>query len=239
MNDVANVEDKVECKAKKFVFRDFTQKGWPFIDVETATAKRWAHKEDGTPTKIYFHALAQAQAVKRGEPKPIRARKAAPEQDYMGVKSPFDLRRRSGNKTIWQVLVENVNQFVSVDYLNFEVNDRMRNDESDKTGWYDRKFVQTGEKYDALQTAIVLSRAPYNGVNVKTGEVDPCSLEGMQQRIVVDEKLGVMLQTNVTEPRQLKKRGRKPKVAGEVVADNDDSKILEASDKVDAEVATV
>jgi len=218
-----------EATVTKIKFRDFTAKGWPFMSVEAAKERRWARKSDGAPTKIYLHALAKAQAKKRGEEIPVRKRAAAPDQQYAGLESPFDLRRRSGYKMIWMVLAESPDEFVPHDVLQEEVNKRLAVDPTDKNGWYQEKFASEGIQYDTYKNSIVLGRAPYNGIiDVKTGETKPRSIEGLNQRVILDPELGVKLMTNVTEPRELKKRGRKPKVTDQIVEDNDTSTIIEA-----------
>jgi hypothetical protein len=210
-------------------FRNFNEKGWPFMSVEDAKAKRWASKADGSPTKIYLHALAKAQAKKRGEEIPVRKRAAAPDQEFAGIASPFDLRRRSGYKMIWMVLAESPDEYVPHDVLQEEVNNRLAVDPTDKNGWYEENFASKNTQYDTYKNSIVLGRAPYNGIiDVKTGETKPRSIEGLNQRIVLDPELGVKLMTNVTEPRELKKRGRKPKATDQIVEDNDTSTTIEA-----------
>lgn len=216
-------------KAKKHVYRNFLKKGWPFMKLEEAKEKRWANKNDGQPTKIYLHALAKAQAEKNGAVAPKRSRKAAPEQFHAGIQSPYDLRRRSGYKMIWMVLAEKANEFVSHEYLHAEVNKRLATDPTDKNGWYEKNFASEGLEYDTYKNSIVIGRAPYNGVQ-SDGTVKDISIEGLQQRVVLDSVEGVMLMTEVAEPRNFKKRGRKLKTTNEVVEDNDTSVVIDSED---------
>jgi hypothetical protein len=214
-----------EVKEQAFRFRDVTKKGWPFINLEEAKNRRWASVKDGQPTKIYFHQLAKAQARTKGEVEPIRPRKSAPEQTHAGIPSPFDLRRRSGYKTIWQVLAEHANKVVSWEDLQVEVNRRLREnvDGTDKSGWYEKNFASQGEEYDTKYNAIVIARAPYNGIQ-SDGSVKERSIEGLKQRVIISDE-GATLMTNVTEPREFKKRGRRPRqpIVDEVVENNDTS----------------
>jgi hypothetical protein len=221
-------------KPKAFRYRDFTKKGWPFMSRANAEKKRWARKSDGQPTKIYTHALAQATARKNGEEVPVRSRKAPDVQEHAGIQSPYDLNRRSGYKTIWQVLAENANSFVSHKKLHTEVNKRLAKDPTDKTGWYEANYKSKGKKYDTVNNAVVIARAPYNGIQ-SDGSVKPVSIEGLSQRVVIDTEQGVMLMTEVTEPRQFKKRGRKAK--NEVVEDTDESVDVEAVEESEAVTA--
>jgi len=214
-----------------FRFRNLDKKGWPFMKLEDAVEKRWASKADGQPTKIYLQKLAKLQAEKKGEVVPVRPRKAAPEQEYAGLPSPYDLRRRSGYKTIWQVLADNVGKEVSFDDLQAEVNKRLAEDPCDKNGWYEKNFASKGEEYDSHYNVNVIARAPYNGIQ-SDGSVKERSIEGYNQRVVISET-GATLLTNVTEPRPFKNRGRKPTqpIANEVVEDDD------TSTTIDSEVA--
>ena len=255
-----------ETKEKKFQFRNVDNKGWPFMKLADAIAKKWAKKETGEPTKIYFHKLAQAQAKKKGELIPKRAHKAIPEQSHAGIDSPYDLRRRSGYKTIWQVLAENANTVVSWDVLQNEVNERLKAEEI-SVAWYEKNFTSPHEKlekevdgktvkydgkllpsceYDTHYNAIVIARAPYNGI-LPDGTIKERSIEGMQQRVIISDD-GATLLTEVTEPRQIKSRGRNPIKAkvdvvaeivaevatelNEIVLDDDTSEVIESPELV-------
>lgn len=177
-----------------FRYRDENGK---MISKDEAIKRRWAHKEDGNPTKIYLHRMAIREAEKNGDPRPIREKKSyeAGSQSHNDIPSPYDLERRSGYRVIWQVLAENVNEFVTSEDLHAEVNRRLSQEAPE---WYQDRYMD--EPYNVEQNANVMTRAPYNKV-----------LESMQQR-VVNENNSFKLMINVTEPRQLKKRGRKPKI---------------------------
>lgn len=177
-----------------FRYRDENGK---MISREKAIAKRWAHKADGTPTKIYLLQLAKREAVKNGEEPPKRQKKTyeAGSQTHADVPSPYDLNRRSGYRTIWQVLAEHANEFVSVEDLHTEVNSRLA---AEAPEWYGERYSDENP-YDVEANAYVMTRAPYNA-----------KIEAMDQRVVQEDE-GFKLMTNVTTPRVLKKRGRKPK----------------------------
>lgn len=198
--------------ATNFRYRDENGK---MVSKEVAIQKRWAHKEDGSPTKIYLHRQVVREALKNGLPAPKRAKKSyeAGSQSHNGVASPYDLNRRSGYGVIWQVLAENVGQFVPADTLTAEVNKRLREGAPE---WYDGHYSDENP-YDVVANAYVMTRAPYNA-----------KIEAMHQR-VTQEAEGFKLSVDVTEPRQLKKRGRKlgshnrPKETPPVVADTDNA----------------
>jgi len=193
------------------------------ISKEVAIAKRWAHKEDGSPTKIYLHRLAVREARKNGEPIPVRAKKRyeVGSQSVNDVPSPYDLNRRSGYGVIWQVLAENVGQVVPVETLNAEVNASLKDKYPE---WYTtKKGYGDDSQYDTETNAYVMTRKPYNAV-----------IESMAQRVTQEDD-GFMLSINVTEPRTLKKRGRKPKAKVEEAP----AVVPEATVEVDNDVATV
>ena len=176
-----------------FRYRDENGK---MISKEVAKTHRWAAKETGLPTLIYKHRLVVREAVKNGTTVPVRAKKTyeAGSQAHAEIASPYDLARRSGYRTIWQVLAENANEFVTIEALTAEVNDRLQK-ESPK--WYNGRYADVA--YDVEANAYVMTRAPYND-----------KIEAMAQR-VTQEADGFMLMTEVATPRVLKKRGRKPK----------------------------
>ena len=213
-----------EVKPKRVSYRGDNGQ---MVSLDVAKQRRWARKEDGQPTKIYQHRMAIRAAVKAGTPVPVRTKTPAPEQDYAGLSSPFDLRRRSGYGTIWTVLAENKDTFMDIDKLSTEVNARL---ESKWQEWYTGKGYSKENPYDTLSNVIVMNRAPYNGVKSNkvtdpdTGEVtketyvEPRSIEGLNQRVIISEdKSKAMLATNVTESRSFKKRGRKSKVEATTV----------------------
>jgi len=174
-----------------------------FISVEKAKELRWARKSDGMPTKFYEHELERRKAVKEGEVYK-RPRKAAPDQTHAGIQSPYDLRRRSGYAEIWKVLAENADTFVSYDELLKTVNERLKIGENSKD-WYEEKYTSNDKLYDTHDNAVVINRAPYNE-----------RIEALRQRVILDAELGVMLQTNVTEPRQQKRKGRKSNAVAQI-----------------------
>jgi len=189
------------------------------ISKEVAKQKRWAHKEDGTPTKIYLHRLAVRDAIKAGQEPPKRPKKSyeAGSQSHADVPSPYDLNRRSGYRTIWQVLAEKANEFVSIEDLHAEVNRRLAEEAPE---WYGERYSDA-EPYDVEANAYVMTRAPYNA-----------KIEAMAQR-VVQEAEGFKLMTDVTTPRVLKKRGRKPKAeapAPEATVEADDDNAVNVTE---------
>lgn len=167
------------------------------ISKEEAEKRRWAHKADGTPTKIYLHRLEVRKAIRNGEEPPKRPKKKYEpgSQTYAGIPSPYNLNRRSGYRTIWQVFAENANEFVSVEDLHAEVNRRLAEEAPE---WYGDHYSDENP-YDVEANAYVMTRKPYNA-----------KIEAMKQRVVQEDE-GFKLMTNVTTPRVLKKRGRKPK----------------------------
>ena len=175
-----------------FRYRDDNGK---MISKEAAIEKRWAYKGDGSPTKIYQHRLAIREAEKNGTERPVREKKTYDpgSQSHANVPSPYDLKRRSGYRVIWQVLAENVGDFVGIKDLTTTVIARLKVEAPD---WYERRYSET--PYDVETNAYVMTRAPYNA-----------HIEAMSQRVVKEDE-GFKLMTDVTEPRQLKKRGRKP-----------------------------
>jgi len=198
------------------------------ISKDEAIQRRWAHKEDGTPTKIYLHRLAVREAEKNGLERPIRPKKSyvAGSQEHNGVASPYDLNRRSGYGTIWQVLAEHVGEVVPSVTLNAEVNQRLAETAPE---WYAKKGYDV-TPYDAVTNAYVMTRRPYNE-----------TIEAMQQR-VTQEGDGFKLAINVTEPRELKKRGPKakaketvtPALSADVQADTDDAETIATEQAVTA-----
>gem|GEM_PF-4892840 len=203
------VEGGESVKAKtSFRYRDENGK---MVTKEVAIEKRWAHKEDGTPTKIYLHRLEVREAIKNGLPIPIRPKKRyeAGSESHNGIASPFALSRRSGYGVIWQVLAEKVGEVVPTSYLTAEVNRRLQENAPE---WYSEHYSEENP-YNVEANAYVMTRAPYNR-----------KIEAMQQRVIFENN-GFKLMVNVTEPRVLRKRGRKPgsknkpKVQETVVAD--------------------
>jgi len=176
-----------------FRYRDENGK---MISKEVAKTHRWAHKETGLPTKIYEHRLAVREAIKNGTPVPVRAKKTyeAGSQSHADVPSPYDLNRRSGYRTIFQVLAENVGEVVPTAELHAEVNARLQ---AEAPEWYNGRYSET--PYDVEANAYVMTRAPYNA-----------KIEAMNQRVSQTDE-GFVLNVDVTTPRVLKKRGRKPK----------------------------
>ena len=199
-----------EQKPKKHSYRGSNGK---MISLAEAKEKRWANK-DGQPTKFYEHELKRREAKKNGDTY-TRPRASAPEQFHAGIKSPYDLRRRSGYAEIWKVLAENADTFVSHEELFKVVNERLKTDEK-SAKWYEEKYSSQDKVYDTHYNSIVINRAPYNK-----------PIEALKQRVIVDAELGVMLMTDVTEPRQLKKRGRKPKVQVEPAVEGKEVEVKE------------
>jgi len=167
------------------------------ISKDVAMTHRWAHKEDGTPTKIYLHRLAVREAMKNGTEVPKRPKKTYEpgSQSHADVPSPYDLNRRSGYRTIFQVLAENVGNVVPTTELHDEVNSRLQ---AEAPEWYGARYSET--PYDVEANAYVMTRAPYN-----------VKIEAMGQRVSQVDN-GFVLNVDVTEPRVYRKRGRKPKV---------------------------
>jgi len=167
------------------------------ITLDEAKKQRLAYKDTGLPTKISILRAQKKEAKEAGTDIPLRSKKTyeAGSQSHNDVPSPYDLNRRSGYRTIWQILAENANQFVSVEDLQAEVNKRLK--EEDAGDWYERRYSET--PYDAETNAYVMTRAPYN-----------VKIEAMAQRVVKEDE-GFMLMTEVAEPRTLKKKGRKAK----------------------------
>lgn len=191
-NTTKSPETATSATPASFRFRDENGK---MISKEVAIENRWARKEDGAPTKIYQHRLVVREALKAGLPVPKRAKKSyvAGSQSHNDIPSPFDLLRRSGYGVIWQVLAENVGMFVTPEVLTVEVNTRLKEQAGE---WYASRYSDA-VPYDVVANAYVMTRAPYNA-----------KIEAMAQRVVQDDG-GFMLMVNVTEARQLKKRGRK------------------------------
>ena len=195
-NPTTELKDKLEEKALEAVVErpTYMNDNGDVITLDEAKKLRWAHKETGEITKIYQLRLEKRQAIAAGLPVPVRFKTPAPKQSHNGIESPYDLRRRSGYATIWQVLAENVNNPVDAAFLQTEVNLRLRANYPE----YMEKNYPTSE-YDTFSNSIVMNRAPFNA-----------EIEALQQRVTVDtEKKTVTLNTNVTTPRELKKRGRK------------------------------
>jgi len=209
-------------------FNGFRGENGKMISKEEAIKCRWAHKVDGTPTKIYLHRLACRKAAKNGEPIPVRPKKTYEpgSQTHAGIQSPYDLQRRSGYRAIWQVLAERANQPVPISELTVEVNSRLVVEAPE---WYNERYGEI--PYDVETNAYVMTRAPYN-----------VKIEAMGQR-VVQEGDYFMLMTNVTEPRVLKKVGRKPKVKESVTpameatveADTDEAVLIHENEAVEVQ----
>ena len=191
-NTTKSPETATSATPASFRYRDENGK---MISKEVAIENRWARKEDGAPTKIYQHRLVVREALKAGLPAPKRAKKSyvAGSQSHNDIPSPFDLMRRSGYGVIWQVLAENVGMFVTPEVLTVEVNARRKEQASE---WYASRYSDA-VPYDVVANAYVMTRAPYNA-----------KIEAMAQRVIQDEG-GFKLLVDVTEARQLKKRGRK------------------------------
>lgn len=222
--EMQNETPKTDAPATNFRYRDENGK---MISKEIAIQKRWAHKEDGSPTKIYLHRQTVREALKNGLPVPKRAKKTYEpgSQTHNGIASPYDLNRRSGYGVIWQVLAENVGQIVAFDVLTEEVNKRLKEVAPE---WYTTRYSNENP-YDVIANAYVMTRAPYN-----------VKIEAMQQRVTQDDG-GFKLSIDVAEPRQLKKRGRKlgsknrPKAEVAVVTpDNDNAETIVTPETVEA-----
>lgn len=199
---------------KNFRYRDENGK---MISLEEAKKRRLAYKDTGLPTKIYQLRMEKKEAEKNGEDVPIRSKKTyeAGSQTHNDVPSPYDLNRRSGYGIIWKVLAEHVNEFVDTETLIKEVNDRFQ---SQFPEWYNSRYSDENP-YDVEQNAYVMTRAPYNA-----------KIEAMGQRVIKEDE-GFKLMTNVTEPRKLKKRGRKPKKQETVVETDDESSVEVSADE--------
>ena len=166
------------------------------ISLNVAKSKRWAYKKTGKPTKIYKLRLAKRAARKNGELEPIRQWVPQHLNQKMGdLQSPYDLTRRSGQRLIWQALAKNPNKTMTRAELQKSVNEAYKKEFPD---YYNKKYTQESP-FDTWVTVIVMNRAPFNA-----------KIEALKQRIEVDTvSETVMLRTEVTEPRQPKKRGRK------------------------------
>lgn len=180
-------------KPKNVFYRDDKGK---MVSLDVAKSKRWAHKKTGEPTKIYKLRLAKRSAHKNGEPEPIRQWVPQNQDQKMGdLQSPYDLTRRSGQRLIWQALAKNPNKIMTRVELQNSVNEAYKEEFPD---YYNKKYTQESP-FNAWVTVIVMNRAPFNA-----------KIEALKQRIEVDTvSETVMLRTEVTEPRQPKKRGRK------------------------------
>ena len=220
----AEKAEKEKAKAEKAKARADKQAK---LDAEKAERKakrvaKKAEKEAEAAKKAKILADLQEQARKAGLPIPTRIpRKPIVAQEITAldgtiIKSPYDLERRSGYKTIWQVLAEKHNQVVSNEELHAEVNKRLAED-PESAEWYADKYSSQeddlghAKEYPAVKNATdVMTRAPYNGVSKNAdGEIviAPVSLEGLKQRIIVG-KTGVMLKTDVDTPYVFNKRAK-------------------------------
>jgi hypothetical protein len=186
--------------------------------------KREAKELEATK-KAELLASMQAEAESLGLPIPTRLpRKPIEAQileanDGSVIKSPYDLNRRSGYKTIWQVLAERHDTVVTNEELHAEVNKRLAT-ESDSSEWYASKYSSLkddlghAKEYPAVKNATdVMTRAPYNGVSKVEDKIviDPVSLEGLGQRIIAG-KSGVMLSTSNDSEYVFNKRSKKSEV---------------------------
>jgi hypothetical protein len=202
--------EKAEKKPKRPTYRDNVLKG-KLITLDEAKKRRWARKSDGQPTKLWELRVAKMKAEQAGEPEPIRTWNAKnPDQEFNGLKSPYDLNRRSGQRLIWQVLAENLGNVLTREQLQDEVVAKYK---AEFPEYYAKKYTDEAP-FDTWTTAVVMNRAPFNA-----------KIEALQQRVEVDTvKETITLLTDVSEPRQPKKRGRRPKAVEEtptVEADND------------------
>jgi hypothetical protein len=135
---------------------------------------------------------------------------------YCNLKTPYNLDRRSGYKTIWQVLALHASKdkderalnsiakderppqylFVSWKTLSREVN-KMLKKEACSSAWYRANYSET-TPYNVINNSKVIARYPYNKM-----------IEELGQRIVIDDEYGAILITNTNGiPRVLKSHGR-------------------------------
>ncbi len=189
------------AKAKGIRYKDGKNH---FISKERAIELGWAN-EDGTPTVAYEEELArrangQTEVGETADDQAAGSPGVGSERPHhSGIPSPYDLERRSGYRVIWQVLAESHDKVVPWDVLQKEVNDRLATEEK-SAEWYERNYAsQTDEngdskQYDAHANAIVINRAPYNK-----------RIEELHQRVIIASE-GAMLMTNVTGPRQPKRK---------------------------------
>jgi len=188
--------DKLKKKLKSKVSDSqfHYRQGKTFISLEKAQTLGWAKLSDGSPTADYLKILDARERRKKKGKKPRKPRKSASlgfvYGKHAGIESPFNLERRSGYKTIWQVLAESVDKIVPWDKLQKEVNKRLSEEDASKD-WYKEKYVDEGKTYDTRYNAgKVLTRHPY------------CSkLEALNQRVYANDK-GARLATNVTTKRE-------------------------------------
>ena len=208
---------------KNFRYRD----GGTMISLAEAKRRGWAKKSDGTPTAWYTNiqtAKNEAKDRLAAGGKKRKKREAIPQQFHATIESPYDLRRkRSGYATIWMVLAETAGTLVPWDTLSIEVNQRLAQNCNDHDNdWYEKNYASqknddgTQKVYDVRYNAYVISRHPYD-----------VRVEELKQRVCISEH-GVTLLTNVTEPKQRKKRVAKADTA---------VKLAEAQAKADAEEA--
>jgi hypothetical protein len=195
--------------------------GSSFISKERAIQMGWAKKSDGSPTAKYAKVLEARENMKGKKRRKQResADLAHVFGTHAGIESPFNLERRSGYKTIWQILAESVGELVPFDILQTAVNERLATEEA-SSEWYEKKYSsqtdESGEvkQYDTHANAIVINRHPYN-----------TRIEALQQRVVISAD-GVTLLTDVAEPRENRRVGRRP-LSDEERAERDAAKAAE------------
>jgi len=165
-----------------------------FISLDEAKKLGWAKLRDGSPTALYLRILDQRTKMKGKKRRKEMVHSSFGE--YSGISSPFKLDRRSGYKTIWQVLAEKSNSLVPWSIIQGEVNERLSTEEKSKS-WYFDNYIINDFEYDAKSNCIMISRHPYN-----------VRIERLSQRVLIGDE-GATLLTNVSFAREFKKRGRK------------------------------